>query len=744
MKLKQLALALLSISILTIGSMSFAATTTSIFVDGDAIDFGNAPPYTSASNRLMVPLRFISDSLNSTVFWDAIRKEVRVSNEQLSLVLPLNSYTVYINGKAVTMDAKAETSSDRIMVPLRFVSEYLGANVIWDGATQSALIESDAYQKLDDYTLLIYLNGTDLESAVDEDTGELFGAASLDLKEMMSLGSNAGVNVLVETGGTLKWNLKDINPEKNQRFFVDKDRLRLQMEMDKANMGEPKTLENFVQWGTQNFPAKKTALILWNHGGGPIAGYGVDEWFDSDALTLPELETALKNANANFSFIGFDACLMGALETATTLEPFADYLLASQELEPQGGWDYNNVIQTVTNIPYYQTETILKNIADGYKLHSIANDVGGDITLSSIRLDAISNLNSATERLFSKMGTQLSDQEALVEISKVIAKTKAYGGNTQDQGYTNLYDLMDFVQNLPDAYNIEKSAVIKALQNAVAYKVAGPINEQSSGLSLFIPYYDLSALGNSLSIYEKLKMPAEQKTFIASLSSALVSDKESYSLANHYEVKPPTDTFNYFSLVFNDTHLDFVEDVYFSVLLLVKDGKTRYRYLGYDDFVSYDADYQYYENYDQAWTMLDGHLVATQIVNKGEDFIEYEIPVLLNNQRMMIQAVWYYDETGNGTGYYEILGAREAIDANTNMPDRKVTHLKAGDVIQPIFISYYVDEDDYREEIGNAFTLSSQFKLDLRSLENQKLLFEFVIYDFAGNLYYSSPLEYVK
>lgn len=744
MKIKHLTLIILCFSFLALNSPTFAAPSITITVDGNSVDISDAPPYSTNSNRIMVPLRFISEALNTTIVWDSNRKEVRVSSDQLSIVLPLNSYLVSVNGKNTTMDAKAEILNNHVMVPLRFISENIGANVIWDQPTQQALIESKTYQNLDDYTLLIYLNGTDLESTLDEDTGKLFGAASLDLKEMMSLGSNAGVNVIVETGGTLKWQLKDINPEKNQRFFVDKDRLRLQMETSKANMGAPKTLESFITWGTEKFPAKKTALILWNHGGGPIAGYGVDEWFNNDALTLPELETALKNSKASFSFIGFDACLMGALETATTLEPYADYLLASQELEPQGGWDYNNVIKTVTNVPYYQTETILKNIADGYKVHSIANNVGGDITLSAINLDAIAAVNKATQALFSKMGTQLSDQEALIEISKVIAKTKSYGGNTQDQGYTNLYDLMDFVNNLPNRYATEKQAVEKALNHAVNYKVAGPLNANASGLSLFIPYYDLSALGNSLSVYQKLRMPSEQKQFIASLSTALLSDKESYSLANHYEVKMPTDKFQYYSLVFDDSHLEFVEDIYFSVLLRVNDGTKRLRYLGYDDFVSFDEAYQFYEVYNKAWTMLDGNLVATQIVNKGEDFIEYEIPVLLNNQRMMIQAIWYYDNSETGTGYYEIIGAREAINANTNMPDRKIIHLKPGDVINPIFISYYIDEDDYREEIGKAFTLSNNFTLNLKSLADQPLYFEFVIYDFTGNVYYTNALEYSK
>jgi hypothetical protein len=61
------------------------------------------------------------------------------------------------------------------------------------------------------------------------------------------------------------------------------------------------------------FPADKYGLILWNHGGGSIAGYGYN------SLTLLELNMALEKtqaANTKLEFIGFDACLMANVETA--------------------------------------------------------------------------------------------------------------------------------------------------------------------------------------------------------------------------------------------------------------------------------------------------------------------------------------------------------------------------------------------------------------------------------------------
>ena len=57
-------------------------------------------------------------------------------------------------------------------------------------------------------------------------------------------------------------------------------------------------------------------------------------------MTLDEIATALKNGGCDFDMAGFDACLMATLETAMVLEPYADYMIASEEVEPGNGWYY--------------------------------------------------------------------------------------------------------------------------------------------------------------------------------------------------------------------------------------------------------------------------------------------------------------------------------------------------------------------------------------------------------------------
>lgn len=85
-------------------------------------------------------------------------------------------------------------------------------------------------------------------------------------------------------------------------------------------------------------------MILWNHGAGPVFGFGVDENYN-DLLTLPEMQSALENSvgqsGQKLEWIGFDACLMSSLEVADVFSDYSNYLISSQETEPGWGWNYS-------------------------------------------------------------------------------------------------------------------------------------------------------------------------------------------------------------------------------------------------------------------------------------------------------------------------------------------------------------------------------------------------------------------
>lgn len=48
-------------------------------------------------------------------------------------------------------------------------------------------------------------------------------------------------------------------------------------------MGEPENLTRFLSYAAQNYPADRFGLILWDHGNGPLIGYGMDKQYGNDS-----------------------------------------------------------------------------------------------------------------------------------------------------------------------------------------------------------------------------------------------------------------------------------------------------------------------------------------------------------------------------------------------------------------------------------------------------------------------------
>jgi hypothetical protein len=106
-----------------------------VYVDGKKVAFPDQQPYIDSNNRTMVPVRFVSETLGAKVDWNSKAKEVSVKDEakQKDIKLWVNKKNYTLNGETKTMDTSAVlTKQARVMVPLRFVSEGLGAVVKWE------------------------------------------------------------------------------------------------------------------------------------------------------------------------------------------------------------------------------------------------------------------------------------------------------------------------------------------------------------------------------------------------------------------------------------------------------------------------------------------------------------------------------------------------------------------------------------------------------------------------------------
>ena len=313
-----------------------------------------------------------------------------------------NKISVDSNGK-VSVDSSA-TSSDTAVVRVTLTSNSAYANC-------TITVVEVAKAK---YTVLLYLCGSTLE--YDSDDKDLYGAASDDMGEILSASGTykSDVNFVIETGGSQKW---------ASTYGVSKDKLEVRHVSgnsyakdspstitSQANMGEASTLQTFLEYGLSTYPADKTALILWDHGGA-MTGVCCDDNYSMECLTAAEVKSAVSGALSNsgmsgqkLEWIGYDACLMAVADIASVNADYFNYMVASQESEPGDGWDYESWVPTLYNNPT-STTTILSSIVSSYK--SFYNAMSGtrDATLAAYDLSYMSAFKTAFNNFVSQLSS---------------------------------------------------------------------------------------------------------------------------------------------------------------------------------------------------------------------------------------------------------------------------------------------------------------------------------------------------
>ncbi len=332
------------------------------------------------------------------------------------------------------------------------------------------------------WTVLVYLCGSDLESRT--------GQASEDIREMLASGAGASgaVNVLAATGGSARWQAYGISGSHVQYYSLNGDAPLLLAEAGRASMGSADTLAAFLRYGLANAPAERTALILWDHGGGPVYGLCEDENYPGDALTLPELRDALARGlnGARLDLLAFDACLMNSLDTCALAADFADYTVSSQEMVYGRGFDYVGCLGPLAADPGMDPLALGERIVNTYVEGSASGRTRDTATMSVVRSDAVNDAVRAADAFAAALTPMLA--ERMASVVRLRDRLTSFG-EFLDEDASDLVD----VQTLCDAFSAllpEECAALKSAAGAaVAVNATTPdIAGQASGLSLFMPY----------------------------------------------------------------------------------------------------------------------------------------------------------------------------------------------------------------------------------------------------------------
>lgn len=124
--------------------VAFAENTDKVTVtlDGAEIIFPDAQPFVDSRDRTLVPIRFVSEAMGAQVDWENDTQTVVIQKEKDNIRYTIGQPIAYLNGEMLVFDSFGILKEDRTFVPLRFIAEMLSCDVDWQQETQTVVITS--------------------------------------------------------------------------------------------------------------------------------------------------------------------------------------------------------------------------------------------------------------------------------------------------------------------------------------------------------------------------------------------------------------------------------------------------------------------------------------------------------------------------------------------------------------------------------------------------------------------------
>lgn len=595
-----------------------------------------------------------------------------------------------------------------------------------------------------------YLCGSDLESN--------YAAATNDLAELLSVELPENVKVVIQTGGTSFWQNDLINADTLGRYLYDHNGFQLIEELPSANMGDVQTLRDFLLFGRENYPAKRTAVVLWNHGGGSVSGASFDELYGMDSLSLAEMYEAFTDVFGSnpqdqpVDIIGFDTCLMATIDTAYTFSDIAKYLVASQETEPGNGWLYSGWIGALKETPDMEPVKLAKFICDSFMQGCMEAGSEDNITLSVTDLSRVSDLMAAYDDFGREaLVSAIENPAFFARFSKIANSVENYGGNTREQGYTNMADLGSIAlksgELLPETYR----AVVDALSECVVYKVNGKYRPESAGLSCYYSYNgDVDDFISYMSIgpSESFKylyaygltgeLPQEGMDYISGLNYSSLPQLHTLDSVNWDNMPVTVDANGNAILTLGSKAIDILSSLTFELYYVDPEEDIKLC-LGTDNDIIADWENGIFkDNFRGVWGSLDGALCYMEIAYEGDTYNLYSIPILLNGEDYNLLVVYDFE-----TGEYGIEGARKPLD-ESGAADKNLRYLVEGDEIQTVHFANVIssDSDELLAVPIDTLKVTADTAFAETELGDGIFIMIFVMKDSQGNVAYSAPVTF--
>ena len=278
--------------------------------------------------------------------------------------------------------------------------------------------------------------------------------------------------------------------------------------LGERNMGHPDTLENFVSWAMDQYPAENYYLAVDDHGDG-VYGISWDSTSNNDQLTPPELYSALKSATHNgarkIDIFDYEACLMGLAENAYDLREWVDYVVFFEQIS----WGIDTYPVYFSDLAATDAPLdVGRRIVDRYYAEAIAanNGRGYPHTISLVDTSKMETVRD-TVTSFGNAIKATDTQAQKDKINNARDNSQAFAAdmdatNPMRAEYIDLWDLADEASSLASS---QAAAVKSAVDAAVVHErhasggASGYIWDHSDahGLSIYYPPTKSSSAFNS-------------------------------------------------------------------------------------------------------------------------------------------------------------------------------------------------------------------------------------------------------
>ncbi len=344
-----------------------------------------------------------------------------------------------------------------------------------------------------DWTVLFFVNGkNNLESST-----------LMDVNQMELAGTTPRVNIVVELGRMNGQPEGDDHGEGDwtgvRRYLITRDadltRIKSPVLEDRgrADMGSWRELADFIRWAKTRYPARRYALVLWDHGNGwkPVdpanaphfneKGFSLDEETGNE-ISTPQIALALKAAGG-VNFLMMDGCNMAMASVAYEVKDYAGVLTASEETEPGVVVRYAQFLGLLNAKPSMDGEEFAANTVKTYRDYFVdhsGDNEGAPVTQCALRL---SKMTLFRAKLDAWAAAALRAEPEALKYAKKSAKI--FG---EDPEYKDLYDFVELVgaATADPALKARGAEVMRFLKTELVIENWAQ-DAVSHGLSVYVP-----------------------------------------------------------------------------------------------------------------------------------------------------------------------------------------------------------------------------------------------------------------